>query len=89
MKVCRRVLFGGRVQGVGFRFTTQEAARQYAVAGFVRNLPNGEVEVLAEGAEDQVSAFLAALESQLADYIAGRTVLDESPGGHKGFVIRY
>ncbi len=89
MKICRRVLFGGKVQGVGFRFATQGVASHYAVAGFVRNLANGEVEVLAEGPEEQVNGFLAALERRMSGYIAGRTVSDEVPGDREGFVIRY
>lgn len=89
MVVCKRVLFWGRVQGVGFRYTTRDVAGNYAVAGYVRNLPSGEVEVLAEGEDDQVKAFLAAVESQLRGYIAGRMDMDEPAAGNQGFVIRF
>ncbi len=46
--VCKRVIYRGRVQGVGFRYTVNGLARGYAAAGFVRNLPTGEVELAAE-----------------------------------------
>ena len=54
MLVARRYLVRGRVQGVGFRFYVQEAARREGVQGFVRNLPDGRVEVLAEGEADAI-----------------------------------
>src|SRR5260370_40038655 len=44
-----RLIISGRVQGVGFRFSAYDEAIALAVAGFVRNLPGGEVEVIAEG----------------------------------------
>jgi acylphosphatase len=43
----RRVLYTGHVQGVGFRFTVRELAQRFAVTGFVRNLSNGKVELVA------------------------------------------
>ena len=58
MTVCKRVYYSGRVQGVGFRYTAQGLAADYTVAGYVRNLPNGDVELVAEGPADQVDAFL-------------------------------
>ena len=48
----RQILFFGRVQGVGFRATTRDIARRYSIAGYVRNLPDGSVEVVAAGADD-------------------------------------
>lgn len=64
------VLFSGRVQGVGFRYTVCRIAQRYAVTGFVRNLPNGDVELLAEGEETVLSDFLHEIRnSQLREYI--------------------
>lgn len=86
--VCKRVLYSGRVQGVGFRYTTQSLATGYPVAGYVRNLPSGEVELVAEGEENAVEAFLAALAQRMAGYISNTTVQDAAPTGQSGFRIR-
>ena len=58
----RRVVVHGRVQGVGFRASTREHARRLTVDGWVRNRPDGSVEVVAEGAPPNVGALLAYLE---------------------------
>jgi acylphosphatase len=89
MVVCKHVYYSGRVQGIGFRYTAQSLAAQYPVRGFVRNLPNGDVELVADGAEKDVDAFLAAVAQRLAGYIRKADVRDEEPGGHEGFHIRY
>jgi len=53
-----RFLVSGRVQGVGFRFATAREARALGVRGWVRNLPDGRVEILAEGMASAVAALL-------------------------------
>lgn len=53
----RRYLVSGRVQGVGFRYFVAREAEALGVAGWVRNLPDGQVEVLAEGTEPQLSTL--------------------------------
>lgn len=87
-KVCKRVLYEGRVQGVGFRFTTVELAKGYAVAGWVRNLGTGDVELVAEGAADQVDGFLAAVAERMAGNIARTTVQESPTTGQTGFFVR-
>lgn len=57
MKTGRKFLISGEVQGVGYRFFAQRAAARHQVAGYVRNLPDGRVEALAEGALENVEAF--------------------------------
>ena len=57
MIVARKYLIAGDVQGVGYRFFAQRAAARHQVVGYVRNLPDGRVEALAEGAERDVEAF--------------------------------
>ncbi len=52
-----RLIFKGRVQGVGFRYFILHKAAQYAVTGYVKNLINGDVEVVAEGRKDEVASF--------------------------------
>jgi acylphosphatase len=64
--------FSGHVQGVGFRFTAIDIADRFpSLAGFVRNLADGRVEVVAEGPEEQVSAFIVAVEDAMGPYIRG------------------
>jgi len=55
--VARRFLIRGGVQGVGYRFFAQRAAAKHQVMGYVRNEPDGSVEVLAEGPASNVEAF--------------------------------
>ncbi|MBU0479166.1 acylphosphatase [bacterium] len=64
-----RANFSGTVQGVGFRFTARRIAEQYEVTGFVKNLPNGRVEVVAEGDREVVENFIDSICSSLRDYI--------------------
>ena len=58
--------FAGRVQGVGFRYTTSRVARGYAVAGYVMNLPDGRVELVAEGESKEVKAFVEAVNAEMS-----------------------
>ncbi|NOT00083.1 MAG: acylphosphatase [Phycisphaerales bacterium] len=67
--VRRQVFFSGNVQGVGFRHTTRCVADRFEVTGFVRNLPDGRVELIAEGRSDQVGAFIAAVEQAMSGNI--------------------
>src|SRR5262249_7438537 len=80
MTVCKHVTYTGRVQGVGFRWTARHVAERFAVGGYVRNRPDGAVELVAEGPADQVEAFLTALAQRMAGYIQHTDVRDEPPG---------
>jgi acylphosphatase len=61
----------GTVQGVGFRYTTNRTAVKYPVAGTVRNLPDGTVEIVAEGLRKDVQAFLNGVKtSRVGGYIS-------------------
>jgi acylphosphatase len=64
--------YEGRVQGVGFRYTTLRIAGRFRVTGFVKNLPDGTVALLAEGAAHEVERFQAAVDGELGQYIAGK-----------------
>ena len=70
------LLYTGRVQGVGFRASASSAARKFDVTGTVRNLPDGRVELVAEGEPNTVAAFLAAVAGRMRSHIDGvdRTV---------------
>jgi acylphosphatase len=61
MKIARKFVISGTVQGVGFRFFTQRSAARHQVRGYVRNLEDGRVEALAEGEPKAVQAFLEDL----------------------------
>lgn len=64
------VHYSGHVQGVGFRYSVKQLATGFEVTGSVRNLPDGRVELHAQGERAEVEAFLAAIrESQLRHYI--------------------
>ncbi len=89
MAIGKRVVYQGRVQGVGFRYTTQGLAENFPVAGSVRNLPDGSVEVVVEGPADQVEEFLGALARRMAVYIQSCTVQEQAPQGLQGFSIRF
>ncbi len=58
-----RVLIDGRVQGVAYRFYAEKHAARFRITGWVRNLEDGRVEVLAEGASDDLAAFLEHLKA--------------------------
>jgi acylphosphatase len=65
----RQLIYAGRVQGVGFRATTAHIARHYAVTGYVKNLYDGRVELVAEGTAAALDDFLGAVARELARYI--------------------
>jgi acylphosphatase len=85
------VFYAGRVQGVGFRYTAREIACGYDVTGYVRNLPDGRVELVAEGAEEEVRAYAEALRaSQLGSHIRNADVnWSEATEEFHGFEIRH
>ena len=55
------VFYSGRVQGVGFRMTAEDAAKEFGVVGWVKNLRDGRVELVAEADEATLTRFLEAL----------------------------
>jgi acylphosphatase len=67
--IAKRVIYSGVVQGVGFRATACHLAQRFDVSGTVRNLPDGTVESVVQGGEDEVNAFLAAVSRRMGSYI--------------------
>lgn len=63
------VFFAGRVQGVGFRYTTLQVAREFDVTGRVGNLADGRVQLEAEGNQNDINAFITAVEERMHGYI--------------------
>jgi len=69
------VLYYGHVQGVGFRYTAKTVATGFDVTGAIRNLPDGRVELVAEGRRQELDAFRAALHAAgLAGFIRDEKV---------------
>lgn len=64
-----RAYFSGRVQGVGFRYSTVQVAKGYEVTGCVSNLADGRVELFAEGSEDECRLFLKAVVEEMDGYV--------------------
>ncbi|GIW95944.1 MAG: acylphosphatase [Pirellulaceae bacterium] len=86
----RVVTYFGHVQGVGFRYTTQRVARQFHVTGYVRNLPDGSVELVVEGEPTELERFLGAVHYRMRDYIQRTQVRNEpATGEFDGFSIRH
>lgn len=89
MMVARRYLISGIVQGVGFRFFAEHAAAVEGVSGYVRNLPDGGVEAVAEGDQEAVDRFERALRrGPRGGHVENVRVETLPPDGRKGFTIR-
>ncbi len=86
-----QVLFEGNVQGVGFRYTVRHIAKGFDVTGWVKNLRDGRVEMQVKGAEDEVNAFLDAIQqSELRSHIRKyETKSLPDTAAMRGFEIRY
>jgi acylphosphatase len=84
-----QIYYSGNVQGVGFRYTVKSVATGFELTGAVRNLPDGRVELVAEGAREELKAFQQAVrESGLDHFIRDEHVLwSESQNEFRGFEI--
>jgi acylphosphatase len=74
--IAKRIIFEGRVQGVGFRYTVKDLSRGFDVCGWVRNLPDGSVELQVAGVSDEVEGFIREIveESPVAGNIRNHVV---------------
>lgn len=86
-----RAVVGGRVQGVGFRYFVLSVARGLGLAGYVRNLPDGDVEVVAEGERDRLDALIARLNEGPPSSNVTEVHVERAgpPDEHIGFEVRY
>ena len=83
------VFFSGRVQGVGFRYQTLQVAKEFEVSGWVMNLPDGRVQLEAEGRPGEIKDFIAALQERMEGHIrkTEQTTGTRAPQ-FSGFTIR-
>jgi acylphosphatase len=84
-----QIFYSGNVQGVGFRYTVKTVATGFELSGTVRNLPDGRVELVAEGIKDELKAFQQAIrESGLEHFIRDEQVAWSEPQNQfRGFEI--
>jgi acylphosphatase len=76
---AKNVIFKGRVQGVGFRWTVHRIAARYNVTGFVRNLPDGTVEMLAQGDVKDIQGCLDEIADSFSGYIRNTQINNVAP----------
>jgi len=84
-----QVFYSGHVQGVGFRYTVKSLARGFEVTGTVRNLPDGRVELIVEGARAELEAFRKAIQdSELGHFVRREEInWNEAKNEFRGFDI--
>ncbi len=82
--------YSGTVQGIGFRYTACDIAARLDITGWVRNLGDGRVEILAEGEEGSLKKFLAEIENEMKIYIKDTDIYWTEPTGEfHEFDIRF
>ncbi len=90
MKKQVHLYYIGRVQGVGFRFTSEDIARDLGITGWVKNLRDGRVEVIAEAEEDKLKDFLTRINKYFSRYIQDTDIeWLAATGEFKDFEIRF
>jgi acylphosphatase len=77
-KVARHIWFSGRVQGVGFRYTAQRIASRYELTGYVRNLDDGRVEMVAQGELDDIEKCLEDIRKTFGSYLRDTEITSQS-----------
>lgn len=84
-----RAIVSGRVQGVGFRATARGIARQIGVAGSAKNLPDGKVEIYAQGSKEQLDQFILVLKEEFGSCIRSiEQEFYEAGSAKEGFSIK-
>ncbi|MGA2679172.1 MAG: acylphosphatase [Sedimentisphaerales bacterium] len=77
--IAKHIVFSGRVQGVGFRFTALNVANRYGLMGYVRNLPDGDVEMLAQGPAETIDNCVRDLQDSFVGTISHIDIEDVTP----------
>jgi acylphosphatase len=88
--VAKHIIFVGRVQGVGFRFTAHRAANRHQLTGFVRNLPDGTVEMLAQGRPEDIDDCVRDVKESFTGYLREAKIQEIPPDPrHTDFKITF
>jgi len=74
MKKRLHIYYNGRVQGVGFRFSAEHIAQELNLAGWIKNLPDGRVELIAEGDEGILKKLIDEIENRMGSYVSNQLV---------------
>lgn len=77
--IAKHIVFAGRVQGVGFRFTALNVANRYGLTGYVRNLPDGDVEMLAQGKLQMIDDCIRDLQDSFVGTISHIDIDEATP----------
>ncbi len=77
-QTAKHIIFTGRVQGIGFRFTALDIANRYRLTGLVRNLPEGTVEMITQGPSDDIADCIRDIKEAFEGYIR-ETKTEEIP----------
>jgi acylphosphatase len=87
---CIHLIVSGRVQGVFFRDNTRRKARELGLTGYAKNLPDGNVEIVAEGKEDKINELVEFIkQGPGVARVTGIKVRHKEPENFKNFEIRY
>ena len=90
MMAAKHIIFTGSVQGVGFRFTAYNTAHRHQLTGFVRNLPDGNVEMLAQGQPEDIDDCIRDIKGSFAGYIREAGIEEIDPDTrYKDFKITF
>lgn len=89
----KHLLISGRVQGVGFRYSAQQKAKELALVGWVRNNADGKVELKVEGENNQIITYIEALKSGFnqyirVDHVEEKAVAVNESNGYSNFSIK-
>jgi acylphosphatase len=89
-QLAKHIIFSGQVQGVGFRFTAFNMANRHQLTGFVRNLPDGTVEMLIQGTSGAIDDYIRDIKEYFSGYIR-ETKIKEIPSNsqYKDFEITF
>ncbi|MGD0552605.1 MAG: acylphosphatase [Sedimentisphaerales bacterium] len=77
--IAKHIVFSGRIQGVGFRFTALNIANRCGLTGYVRNMPDGDVEMLAQGPAEMIDNCVRDLQDSFVGTISHIDIEDVTP----------